>query len=164
MTRRTAKPPNPREGCFSCNRAYWSTFTCDACLKKRRGRRARCAICRGNDNIPRLCATHRADPANAGWLERDEAPTSNSVDTLVPACRLAELHGARAAREVTEREKTILRLSTFGTEERVPYTDKAGRRRGSYGRRRALSLREIAKEAGCSPSWAWKVIERARRG
>lgn len=117
-----------------------------------------CAVCSidlqsgrtGTHATSRLCRACKKDPANDGWLEKDVLLEHDAnLEQTYGAHAVIQL-GERPLRPVTERQKQILFLLTFGIEERVPRIDKYGRRDGYRRVRRAVSERECARIVGCS--------------
>lgn len=117
----------------------------------------------GSHEVNALCPTCRASPWNRDWIERwrgveldpdaggDDRRTSRTLADLGPA-----------ARPVSVRDATILRLLTFGHLIPVERRSRAGRFRGVILRRVDYSLREVARIVGCSVRTVGRV--RGRHG
>jgi hypothetical protein len=117
-----------------------------------------CAICDQTNDTTLRCDKCRADPANADWVETWE-DCSEGLDGVVlePGERLADL-AERPLREPTQLRGLILDMALRGVYEPAPRIDRRGHRRGSYMRYRQLSLREIARRAGCSHVYVLNLI------
>ena len=128
---------------------------CKVCQRERST--SCCAICHENNSTVRLCASCRDDPANDGW-NADTRSFNAEVEDRAGELRLVDLveaAEARRMRPLTALQATVIRLYLEGA--CYPYRDRRGRLRGTR-RRSRLTVRAIAKLAGCGHQYAARLI------
>lgn len=136
---------------------------CQICGQSRRNHPS-CALCDGDDNIERLCAPCRRDPANRDWVLAGREDLGDLDDIASdartrPRRSLAEAL-AHLARRASPKVQKILRLASEPVIQRVVRRDRRNRLRGTYTRRRWRSASEIAKAVGCTPTYVVLVRQR----
>lgn len=118
----------------------------------------RCAICESSNDIVDICTTCRADPANVDWRVGEELLTpSGYVTTLAPLVRHADLIRTRRRRTMTDLQRRVRELLTIAVKPvKTPYFYR-GRLHSYRTKWVPASFRDIARAAGCSPSYVHKV-------
>jgi hypothetical protein len=117
-----------------------------------------CAICDDTNATTKICNDCRKLPENDGWgetWEQLEASADQFADRDITT-HLSDMVNKRR-RPVSSLVQAILDDIKTGTEEHYQYVDPAGRRFGTRTRRRPLTVYEIAKRRGCSPSYAARI-------
>jgi AraC-like DNA-binding protein len=127
-----------------------------------------CAICHKTNETMRLCAKHRADPANVDWVERTTESDTDDLDEAMAIAgaseRLSTIVGG-ARKLDTETAAEVVRLQLYGTVKRLRRrrNENGHLLRGWEEREEPMSFQEIAKNAGCSESYVRKVLRRVRQ-
>lgn len=120
--------------------------------------RAPCAVCDGTNTTTRLCPACRADPANVDWRDGDELPT-DALDAL-PASVLAEMWDTRPSR-ATDLQQRVLRLlvrDDVPMPRRVQVRSQGARQYVTRMVPRRLTLREVARAAGCDHAYVVRLL------
>jgi hypothetical protein len=158
--------------CLVCGAASSIRFCSYPCLEAySRGRQGvECAVCQwdpetgrvGNANTHRLCGECSSAEENADWCEpSDYEQTAEDVDVTTAAAggqRLEAIAGRRRKVDTALATRVIRAARRRIPRRRRRRNAKGDLLRGWVTVEEGPSLREIAKEAGCSPEYARKVM------
>jgi len=147
--------------------SFWlCSNACALAYARNHGRRD-CAICSydaktgriGRHDTNKVCPECHARAENAEWvIGRDELPDENAESLDDANLRLREQQD-RPLTPVTPLMTEIVRLIVEGERIAVAYKDKDGRSRGVKYRRRAYTVRRLARRLGCSRTHVQRVID-----
>lgn len=123
--------------------------------------RTLCAVCDGTNATTRLCPVCRADPANTDWREGDEVPC-DFLDTLPSSLRAVTWDTApRQATDLQQRVLVLLARDDVPMPRRVQIRIGGERHYVTRTVRRQLTMREVARAAGCDESYVRRLLDAA---